>query len=116
MKILKFKDNIQLQNILLINDHRNKKLPITFSDIFIEGNEDYVETRATTDALTKLAPLPIYNQIRYGRKSIMSTSVAVWNRLSKHVFPEIDMSRLSRKRLKQIVTDHFLSIYALADV
>ena len=116
IKILKFKDYIKLQNILLIHDHRNNKLPVSFSDVFVEGREICAETRAETYALTKLEPLPIYNHIRYGRKSITHTSAAIWNNFSKHIFPEVDMSALSRKKLKQIVTDHFLCNYTLTEM
>ena len=99
LKILKFKDYIQLQHILLLHDHRNNKLPSSFKNFFSESNLDWVETRAESHALTKLEFTPMYNQIRYGRKSITNTSVSVWNRFAKHIFPDINMSALSRKNI-----------------
>ena len=75
----------------------------------------WVETRAESQCSTKLAFAPNYNKIKYGRKSITHTSVAIWNRLAKHVFPNVDMTSLTRKRLKYMVTDHFLNLYTDLD-
>ena len=111
LKILKFKDNIHLQNILFLHDHRNGKLPSSFKNFFNNGNMVGVETRAESQALTKPELTSVYNQIRYGRKSIKHTCVSIWNRFAKHVFPDIDMTALSRRKIKKIITDHFLNSY-----
>ena len=115
LKLLRLKEYIKLQNILLVHDFRNNKLPISFKNFFLDEDMSWVETRAESQALTKLAFAQRYNQNKYGRKSITHTSVAIWNRLAKHVFPDIDMTALSRNRLKNIVTDHFLSTYSNID-
>ena len=115
LKLLRLKEYIKLQNILLIHDFRNNKLPLSFKNFLLDDNMCWVKTRAESLALTKLAFAHKYNQIKYGRKSITHTSVAIWNRLAKHVFPDIDMSALSRKTLKNIVTEYFLSTYTNID-
>ena len=115
LKLLRLNEFIKLQNILLIHDFRNNNLPASFSDYFDKENLSWAETRAESQALTKVAFASNYNQIKYGRKSITHTSINIWNRFAKHVFPNLDMTALSRNKMKAIVTDHFLKTYTDLD-
>ena len=115
LKLLRLKEFIKLQNILLIHDFRNKNLPESFNDYFDKENLSWAETRAESQALTKVATATKYSKIKYGRKSITHTSINIWNRFAKHVFPNVDMTALSRKKLKDIVTDYFLKMYTDLD-
>ncbi len=56
LRILKFQDNIKLQHILLVHDFKNKKLPSSFSDFFID-NANSIHTRAESQAATEIAML-----------------------------------------------------------
>ena len=111
-KILRLQEYIQLQHILLVYDFKNKNLPNSFNDFFIDNDKDWVHTRAESQAVTKLAFASEYKQVKYGRKSITHTSVAIWNRFAKHIFPDINMTILPRKKLKFIVTNYFLESYS----
>ena len=72
----------------------------------------WVHTRAESQAATKLVFACEYKQVKYGRKSITHTSVAIWNRFAKHIFPDTNMTTMSRKSLKFIVTKYFLESYS----
>ena len=115
LKILKFQDYIQLQHILLVHDFTNQKLPQSFNNLFIDNAMVLVHTRAESQAATELLYASKYNQVKYGRKSITHTCVNIWNRFAKHVFPDINMSKMSRKQIKFIVTQYFLDSYSISD-
>ena len=115
LKILMLREYIDLQHLLLIYDFRKGNLPSSFDDIMTEKNMNLVTTRAEQYASTKLATAPNYNQIKYGRKSITQTSVALWNRFAKHIFPDTDMSSISRSKLKYMITNHYLQSYTILD-
>ncbi len=100
LKILRLREHIQLQHLLLVYDSIHNNLPLSFKDFFVVNNMNWVKTRAESQASTDLVLPPNYNQIKYGRKSITHTSVSIWNRFAKHVFPNIDLSSLSRKKFK----------------
>ena len=111
----RLKEFIKLQNILLIHDFRNKNLPESFNDYFDKEIMSWAETRAESHALTKIATATKYNKIKYGSKSITHTSLNIWNQFAKHVFPNVDLTALSWKKLKDIVTDYFLKMYTDID-
>ena len=54
--------------------------------------------------------IPFLKTTRYGLKSIYRKSIENWNYFTKH-FKDINVSDLSRKKLKKIITDHFLDSY-----
>ena len=115
LKILKFQDYIQLQHILLVHDFKNKRLPQSFNDFFIDNATILVHTRAESQAVTDLVYASEYNQVKYGRKSITHACVNIWNRFAKHIFTDINMSGISRKRIKHLVTQYFLDSYSIND-
>ena len=51
--------------------------------------------------------IPFLKTTRYGLKSIYRKSIENWNYFTKH-FKDINVSDLSRKKFKKIITDHFL--------
>ena len=115
LRILKFRDYIQLQHILLVYDFKNKRLPKSFNAFFIDTGLNWIHTRAESDTTTELIHAPPYKQVKYGRKSITHACVNIWNRFAKHIFPDVNMSSLSRKKLKHIVTQYFLDSYSVID-
>ena len=111
LKILRLQEHIKLQHILLVYDIINKNLPSSFNDFFVGNDMNWVKTRAESQASTNIVFSQKYNQIKYGRKSITNTSVNIWNRFAKHIFPNTNMYTISRNKLKEIVTKHFLESY-----
>ena len=103
LKILKIKDNITLQNCLLVYDFINNKLPKFFKHTFNKLKD--VHTINTRNARAGNIYIPFLKTTRYGLKSIEN-----WNYFTKH-FKDINVSDLSRKKLKKIITDHFLDSY-----
>ena len=78
LKILKFKDQIELYNCLFVHDQINNILPIKFKDYFISlNNLNYIRTRNSKTA--KLF-VPSINSTRYGRHSIKHSCILSWNK------------------------------------
>ena len=51
--------------------------------------------------LQKISTATNYNKIKYGRKSITPTSLNIWNQFAKHVFPNVDLTALSREKAER---------------
>ncbi len=115
LKILKFQDNIQLQHILLVHDFKNKMLPKSFNDFFIDTDRAWVHTRTESQAVTELIHASAYNQVKYGRKYITQASVNIWNKFANHIFPDVNLSLISRQKMKYVVSKYFLDSYTLID-
>ena len=111
LRILKFHDYIKLQNILFVYDFKKGSLPSSFRNFFDHSMDIRALTRAELNSATEFVNATGYNQVKYGRKSITHTSVALWNHFARLVFPDIDLIALSRNQIKHLVTNHFLDNY-----
>ena len=111
LRILKFHDYIKLQNILFVYDFKKGNLPLSFRQFFDHCMDSRALTRAELNSATEFVHAAGYNQVKYGRKSITHTSVALWNHFARHVFPEVDLISLPRNKIKLLVTNHLLNHY-----
>ena len=108
LKILKFKDQIELFNCLFVHDQINKALPTNFKDYFISRkNLNNLRTRSSIRA--KLF-IPSINSTRYGRHSIKHSCILSWNNTIDK-FPNTDFSIIKRSDLKKLITNYFLESY-----
>ena len=116
LKILKVKDNIFLQNCLFVYDYFHGNLPNSFNNIFnkVDDTHSLFTRNANDGKLTK----SLYNSTKYGLNSIYNLCVVNWNLLSdiaKLKFSKdntsINLHTISRKKLKQLVTDYFIDSY-----
>ena len=125
LDILKFTDNISLQNCLFVYDYLKGNLPISFIDTFnrVEAAHSTVTRMAGTGMLT----IPRYNGTTYGLKSIYKNCINSWNELTclinntnkakfrnKLVVPDIDLFKMyTRSILKKTILKYYISSYEI---
>ena len=79
LKILKIRDFISLQNVLLVKDVFEEKIPSLFMTYFKKLNTQHLH--ATRSAMNQSAFVPIVNTEKHGINSIKYRSVEIWNKL-----------------------------------
>ena len=108
LKILKFKDEIEVLNCLFVYDQMNNLLPDHFKDYFTSLNSlDHIRTRNSN---TNKLYVPFVNSTRYGRRSITHSCILSWNNMVNK-FPNTDFSIIKRNDLKKLLTENFLDSY-----
>ena len=122
LEILKFTDSISLYNCVFVFDYLHGNLPDSFSETFrrIEDSHD-TETR---QACTGMLSIPKYNTTQFGLKSIYQKCINSWNVLTSEInetvkrkfankmkSPDVDLSKISKGKLKETITEHILSKY-----
>ena len=116
LEILKFKDNIVLQNCLFVYDYLKENLPNSFTNTFKRVDDTYpiITRSAVTDQLVG----PSYNTTRYGLNSIYKKCIDSWNMItseinkSKKIVGKSHLFKMySRNELKTTLTKHLLSVY-----
>ena len=123
LKILKFVDNIELSNCLFVFDFLNKNLPDSYDNTFTRI-DDTNATSTTRQASTGKIHQPRYTGTTFGLKSIYNRCIISWNKFTTEInkihkqkfvnkmrCTDIDLLRLSRKKLKDTLTVHILSKY-----
>ena len=108
-KILKFCDQIKLQNFSHVHDSLKGNLPLTLSDSFQVLTDIYsYNTRGAS--LFKIA-LPKARTQTYGINSITYQSAAIWNSMVS-VFPEKKFQVESKPVCKKTITKFLVDSYA----
>ena len=107
-RILKLGDQIRLQNCLFVHDYLNDSLPACFDDYYFKLNYLYFNA-LTRNANLGCLFLPSKNTTRYGLQSITQKSITTWNHITKNM--KIDLSSISRYKLKTRLTQYFLDQY-----
>ena len=112
LKILSFFDFIKYQNILLVYNLLNRKMPSPLCDTFnlssltVNARLNHFPTRVKSGILQ----LPRVSTVHFGNYSIRYQSVLSWN-LVQNFLDVDDLSTLSLDRLKYLVRFYFLSLY-----
>ena len=106
--ILKFQDNICVENILLVSKFLNNLTPSVFSTWFSFSSDqlNYETSSSTQDNLTKL----FYETNIYGKYSITVSVVESWNKILKQL-KDILLKDLSSRKIKTIVSNFYLKSY-----
>ena len=106
--ILRFIDNIEVQNMLLVSDSLNSRLPSILNNMysFIESAH-YYKTRNSIKC--KLLFQKVNTSV-HGLNSIEYKSVKVWNKFID-TFPDHILHNLSRHKVKEIARQYFFSKY-----
>ena len=114
-EILKFKDNIVLQNCLFAYDYLKGNLPNSFINTFKGVDDTY--PIITRSAVTGQLVVP-YNTTRYELNPIYKKCIDSWNTItseikkSKKMDSKIDIFKMySRNELKTTLTKHLFSAY-----
>ena len=108
LNLLKLRDFVTLQNLLLVHDYFNNKLPESFSGFFTLSRE--IHTHRTRGAMRGQLYVPNTESVRFGRKSIKLMSILSWNELARK-FPGIDLLQYSRPKLKMVIAKGFIDNY-----
>ena len=122
LEILKFHDNIAVNNCLFVYDYFNKKLPHSFSNTFFRANDSY--SYLTRQATSGQLCIPHYKTTTFGLKCIYKRCIDSWNQFSSEIniinrldncnnteIIDSDLSKYSRNVLKDKLTKHILSTY-----
>ena len=112
-KLLKLRDYVTLQNLLLIHDFFNNKLPASFQGYFTLTSE--IHNHGTRGALQGQIWAPNIDTVRYGRNSIKNQAILSWNNFVKDFPAETDFLTFPRVKFKRKVISHFVESYAPLD-
>ncbi len=108
LQLLKLEDNITLKNCLFVHDFLNGKLPDSFNNYFILQSElNSVQTRQSSRGSLVI---PRINCVKYGNRAVKYQSIIAWNKMVQ-LFPEHDLSNISKTRLKYLIKKHFYESY-----
>ena len=122
LEILKFRDNIAVNNCLFVYDYFSNELPVSFSNTFkiTYDLHKYSTRQATTGKLY----IPRYKTTTFGLKCIYKRCIDSWNTLSTEInsininnnvntleIKDINLLKFSRTVLKDTLTKHILSTY-----
>jgi hypothetical protein len=122
LEILKFRDNIAVNNCLFVYDYFSNELPVSFSNTFKITYDlyEYSTRQATTGKLY----IPRYKTTTFGLKCIYKRCIDSWNKLSTEInsininnnvntleIKDINLLKFSRTVLKDTLTKHILSTY-----
>ena len=109
LNLLKLRDFVTLQNLLLVHDYFNNNLPESFSGFFTLSRE--VHAHRTRGALRGQLYVPRTASVRFGRKSIKLNSILSWNEFVKK-FPGTNLLQFSRSKLKMVIVKDFIDNYS----
>ena len=109
-RILKLKDQITLENCLMIHDYLNNRLPSSFENYFNTTKHLYNCDLRTRNSEAGCVFIPFVNTTKYGLNSIKRKAIIAWNHLAR-LFIGINMSKLSRNNLKIKIRNILLETY-----
>ena len=122
LSILKFQHHIDVTNCIFVYDFLHNNLPPAYINTFTRLDE--TDTCLTRQASTGQLFIPSFNTTTFGLKCINKRCINSWNNISREInkinkqkyvnkfeCPNIDLSKLSRGVLKEILNKHILSQY-----
>ena len=106
--LLKFKDKIQLENVLLVSKHFNNLLPSIFDNWFTLCSD--IHNYNTAASLTGKLFKPSFHTILYGKNSITLSAVNAWNKIQT-AFGDVILKNLTTTQLKNLLTKKSIDKY-----
>ena len=105
--ILKFSDNVNLENTLFVSKSINNLLPSLFNNWFLFSSDqhNYETSWSSLDNLHK----PSYKTNTYGKNSIVVSAINAWN--NSQNFLKISLRHLSPNKIKKILSDAYFANY-----
>ena len=106
--VLKFKDKINLENILFISKSINDLLPSLFNDRFVFSSDThkYNTSWSRNDKLQKY----LYRTKTYGKNSITISAIESWNN-SQNNPKTISLRLLTPNKIKVLLSNEYLKNY-----
>ena len=105
--ILKFNDIIQIEQLKLVYDFKNKNLPDELLTLF-NLNSD-IHSHFTRNAANVGLHVPQINSTNFGERSLKYTASINWNNFVKYHKEIIDFKSI--RSLKKYLNNYFLSLY-----
>ena len=107
-EILKFKDNITLNNYLYVHNSLNRRLPTALLDKFsyLHDSHQYF----TRNSALQCVKLPTSRTLVYGIDSITGKSSRAWNYMQINCSSD-NLHLLSRNACKKIIKQFYLDSY-----
>ena len=100
-ELLQLSDMVRLSNCLLVHDFLQNVLPDCFADYFKKLKLEYIDFKTRNSELGSLF-VPSVNKTSTGIHSVTFRSIECWNKISQNY--NVDLSVLSRAKLKKIIT------------
>ena len=116
LKILRFDDQISINNCVLVHDYLKGKLPLCFDKTFSQlKNRQNIVTR---NAEKGMLVIPTFKSTYFGSKSIYSSCITSWNMLTNKINNNeefkgkiVDLKSLSRNKIKEVSKKYYLESY-----
>ena len=109
-KILKFSDQVKLQDVLLIHDYLNKRIPIALLEWFqfnpAVSQHDYPSSGARYFKME----VPRINNVTYGEYSISFQAIKHWNHLVTR-YPQEKLHTVSKDVIREFMQKKILESY-----
>ena len=108
LAVLKFKDKINLENILFISKSINNLLPSLFNNWFVFSSDThkYNTSWSSNDKLQKYS----YRTNTYGKNSIIISAIESWNN-SQNNLKTISLRLLTSSKIKLLLTSEYFKNY-----
>ena len=106
--VLKFKDKINLENVLFVSKSINNLLPSLFNNWFVFSSDihKYNTSWSSDDKLQKYS----YRTNTYGKNSIIINTIESWNN-SQNNLKTISLRLLTPSKTKLLLTNEYLRNY-----
>ena len=107
--ILKFKDIIQMEQIKIVYEFKNKNLPVELHNLF-RLNSD-VHSHFTRNVANEGLHIPIIYITNFGEKSLKYSAAVIWNRFNEQHKDIINFKSIGA--LRDYLKNFFLSVYKI---
>ena len=105
--LLKVREVIKSNQLKIIYDFIQKKLPDDLMTLFILSSNIHSTNQALNSAINNLIHIPSFDTITYGRNSIKFHCARLWNNMFPTGFIQIDSDRKNDVHLSKINTIHY---------
>ena len=118
--ILKFTDNIFLQNCIFVHDYLKGNLPTSFDSCFTRVSDNHpIRTKRANQGMLQI---PRSRGVTFGDKSIYRNCIDSWNTFTSEINKlerakakndniTIDLLSFSKNKLKKLIIENFLNSY-----
>ena len=122
--LLKVREVIKLNQLKVVYDFYDKKLPDDLMSLFILSSNVHSTNQALNSAINNLIHIPSFGTVTYGKNSIKFYCAQLWNNMFPSGFIQINADHKNDVHLtkinsvhyfKKLLKKHFLYKYAVAD-
>ena len=121
--LLKVREVIKLNQLKIVYDFYDKKLPQDLMSLFILSNNVHTTNLTLNSAINNLIHIPSFDTIKYGQNSIKYHCAKLWNdmfptgriQVDGHSMNDVHLSKINTIHyFKKVLKKHFLFQYSSA--